>query len=342
MSRRLSAACLLVLAAACTPTAPDPTAAPPAAAMTVPGNATSDPGTAAPATVAPASTSTGADLPPPVCTGAEPEQGERLAFFASAALCPELDNVPYPVYRPPIGRPSLEAAVSLLVGGTTEAERAAGLSTGFDVVADADGIEVTVSVDAAGVATVDFLLDGDRWSPGSLAGTTSQLFSFIDPLAATVFAYPEVTALDRSTLCWGDAGCTGVTTRRDWEGGLFSNGGVLFHRDCDLVRVWSDPLASYCLVAGAAPLAPATVVDVTSDDVLFMRSGPDARYRDVGRLAPGATVEVLDASEVASDGGLWRLVTNPEGEVGWVNAAFLDIERSPQEKLIDAFVAFAD
>lgn len=43
----------------------------------------------------------------------------------------------------------------------------------------------------------------------------------------------------------------------------------------------------------------------------------------------------------AGDGGSWHLLQTASGP-GWANGAFLDIPRTPEESLVDAFVAFAE
>ncbi len=236
--------------------------------------------------------------------------------------------------------PTLQERVTLRVRGARSYESLDGLSSGFDTVEERDQIEVVVDVDPAGIATVDFLIDGQRWDPGMRASASSQYLSFVEPLEATVFADPTVTGLDRSTLCWGESGCTGITTRETWKGMLFVNHGIL----CDPLDLaygdWS------CDVRDGGTYG-ALVVDVVPDDVLNMRSGPGTAYFVVATLEPHATVEVLENNRLATDGALWRVVRADNGEIGWVNARFLrnsiagNDDRTMEERLVDAFVDFA-
>ncbi len=226
----------------------------------------------------------------------------------------------YPVYRPGDETPTLEQALSALVVGMTPAERAFGLSTGFDFVPEADQIEVVAEIDADGIAHVDFRIGDERWDPGSRAGTSHQLFSFLDPLEATVFHHPEVLGLDRSTLCWGESACEGISSRATWEGMLLVNAGVLTHGGCspELARWYPNQCTLEGVLAESA--LTATVADVPAGDTLNVRAGPGVEYFRTGELAPGAVVRVTDESALATDGGTWRLT-----ELGWVNASFLDL-----------------
>jgi len=292
----------------------------------------------APSTVPPSMPPVTTTPQPPACDAQTPraEVGTALAFFAICGRG-EIGNL-YPVFRPARTEFSLLRSLELLVAGTRESERAMGLVTGFDWVDDADAITMIVDLDTDGVLTVDFRLGDNRWDPRSLAATSTQLLSFLRPLHATVFAFPEVSALDNSTLCWGEASCEGVTTRENWRAQMFLNEGVLFHRGCSLLFATES---SGCRVAEVAVRTQATVVNVTEDDMLNLRAGAGVAYPEIGALAPGAGVEVLEASDVADDGGLWRLVRSEKGVVGWVNSAYLQLERTEEEALMDLFVAFA-
>ena len=251
------------------------------------------------------------------CRDAEMVQpvGTVLAFYAAC----DSGSVLYPVYRPGSLPPTLEQALSMLVVGTAPEERKFGLSTGFDFVEEVDLIEVVVDINRGGVAHVDFRVGGERWHPGGRASTSHQLFSFLDPLLATVFQNAEVGGLDRSTLCWGESDCTGVTSRAAWEGMLFVNTDTLTHGGCtlELARWYPDQ----CTLEGvlAVPTQTATVVNVAVGDTLSVRAGPGVEYFQAAELAPGADVEITGESATAADGGMWRLT-----ELGWVNGAFLD------------------
>lgn len=284
--------------------------------------------------------------PPPPEPGGDCDRSLRLAnihyqlaFFSICQTDP--NGPPFPVLRRMDQPPSLQEKVAMLVAGSRVVELDDGLATGFDSVDERNEIEVVVDVDPAGIATVDFRIGDQRWHPGSRASASAQLASFKDPLMATVFSEPSVTALDKSTLCWGESDCSGFTTRETWEGMLFVNHGVM----CDLAHYAQQSWG--CTVADAAVTYQAVVVDVASDDVLNMRSGPGVAYFKVGELQPGSTVDVLDHLRPAEDGAWWRLVRTEPGDVGWVNASFLTnaataaSNRTEAEQLADTFVEFA-
>lgn len=320
---RVAAVLILLVAAACTPVGE------PEATTTIP------PATSLPA-VETTSPSTTAPSPPPCMTETpHARPGDRFAFFSLCEADPT--GLPYPVYRPEEYDLSLWQTVERLVAGTTQEERAFGLGTGFDGVPERDRIEVQVDVDDRGVATVAFLLDGKAWSPVA-AATSDAAIRFLGPLYATVFTRREVTVLDSPAVCWGATECDGTITREHWQGSMFVDDGVLFHRGCTLLAA-REGLA--CTVDDVPTRTRAVVVNVASDDVLNVRSGAGVAYFQVATLPPGVPVEVLDASDVASDGGLWRLVRSSGGVVGWVNAFYLDLDRTPEEALVDLFVAFA-
>ena len=65
----------------------------------------------------------------------------------------------------------------------------------------------------------------------------------------------------------------------------------------------------------------ARVVDVASDDVLNVRSGPGVAFDIVATLGHQATdILVVDSAENG-----WNLILGPTGQVGWVNGAFLEL-----------------
>ena len=342
----LLAVSLVVIAAACGDAAgPDdsaPATTAPETTTTTIVDTTTSPTTTSPTTTSPRPTTTIPEDDPPLgdCTRSLRLRNVdyHLAFFAQCQAEPHAPV--FPVYRKVGEAPSLQEKITMLLRGTRDFEAQDGLTSGFDWVEERDQIEVTVAVDAAGVATVDFLIDGERWNPGSRASTSAQYFSFMDPLEATVFSDPAVTALDRSTLCWGESGCTGTLTRETWEGMLFTNYGILCDPEHAADQSWG------CLPHDESTYR-ATVVNVAADDVLNVRSGPGAGYFKIGAVAPNATVEVLENSRHSTDGALWRLVRYGGGEIGWVNSAFLvnsavlTGDRTAGEQLADAFVEFA-
>lgn len=262
----------------------------------------------------------------------------QLAFFS---LCQtEPNSPPFPIYRKMEEPPSLQDKLEHLVRGARSYEIEDGLATGFDFVDERDEIDVVANVNSAGTATVDFRINGERWHPGSRASASAQYLSFMDPLEATVFSDAAVTGLDRSTLCWGESDCAGITSRETWEGMLFVNYGLL----CDPARA---AMQDWGCTARDTTTYAADVVGVSTDDVLNMRSGPGVAYFKIGALQPTATVEVLENHRPAADGTLWRLVRNESGDVGWVNASFLANsaartgDRTDAEDLVDRFVEFA-
>lgn len=297
-----------------------------------------------PATTVASTTSTGATVPPDdedtTCADAEMSQpdGTALTFYA---LCAGPSGVPYPIYRPGRTMPTLEQSIVALLEGTTPAERAIGLHTGFDGLADAGDVDVIASIDDDGVAHVEMTIDGEPWIADTAAWSSSQLLSLLDPLHATVFATPEVTGLNMATFCFDQIACDRIVTRTEWEGMLLANTGTLFHGGCTPETAWWHP--DRCTVDGilGQQTAPATVTGVADDDVLVIRSGPGTEYFQHGELTPGATVAATAAADLATDSGTWILVDGGSQGVGWVNAAFLDIARTPEEELVDAFATFA-
>ncbi len=289
----------------------------------VPPATTSTPSTT---TTLPASTTT---VPLQGCFNSEPvkPEGSVLFFFAQCAF-DELQ----PVYRVADQPPTLQEALEAMVAGVTPEEEEFGLATGFDFVDDAEQIKVEVAIDEDGFTTIDFRIGDQRWHPGSLAGTSAQLFSFFDPIAAVVFSYPQVTELDRSTLCWGESGCGGITTPAEWEMSLFLDPGVLLRGGCTHeLASWYPELCTFEGVLSQLTQS-ATVVDVADDDVLNVRAGPGAGYLRIEQLAPGAEVEITSIAATVDDGAQWRLTA-----LGWVNARFLDGPRACDPTSIAAF-----
>jgi uncharacterized protein YgiM (DUF1202 family) len=296
------------------------------------------------------------EIPAPTTTSSMPTQSEpragscadreisqpsdtALTFYA---VCEGPQQAPYPIYRHPGGtRPTLEQSVTALLAGTTSDEQAAGLYTGFDGIDEGKSADVSALINSNGVARVTLVVDGQRWVPDTAAWSSDQLLSLLDPLYATVFATPEVTALDMSSLCFEQVACNRIVTRAEWEGMLLTNTGTVLHDDCTPELAWTYP--ERCTIDGilAEPTVPATVTGVAQNDVLNLRSGPGAEYFVHGELDPGATVAVTTAADVAVDGGVWSLVDAGREGVGWVNAAFLDVARTPAEEFVDAFIAFA-
>ena len=266
--------------------------------------------------------STEADLP---CESERGEQTGTVIFYASCG--PGLNSAVVPVFRDTPTQPDLQGALQALVSGTTEAENSRGLSSGFDSVEERSEIVVLVEVGADDVAVIDFTIDGTRWNPGTRAGTTTQLLSFLDPLEATVFAMSNAAALDHSGQCWGEADCDGVTTREDWAGRLFVNFGTLTDGNCFPAK---SPLGSSGCTFGAAvtssPLLNATVTGVSDGETLVVRAGPGRDYFPITELGSADGVTVTDRVTEAPDGRPWQLIVHSRGIGGWVDATFLEIE----------------
>lgn len=159
------------------------------------------------------------------------------------ALCQDPFMLPQALARPYVVPTTLQAVLAALVLGTSLEEQQVGLYVGFDSVeaTEREQIAVTAEHSTNGLLTVDFLFDGGRWGPGILAGTSNQLFEFVDPLYATVFQFPQVAALDMTTMCWGELDCTGVLLRSDWEAMVAGNHGRDVGPGCGLRGAWFDP-----------------------------------------------------------------------------------------------------
>ncbi|NNF65102.1 MAG: hypothetical protein HKN07_12715 [Acidimicrobiia bacterium] len=293
------------------------------------------PGTVPPATVVsptsmpPVATTDAPD--PPVTTtsaptttaapdnGCEPLSGgldvgtNEVVFFANC------DGSAHPVVRE-AGDTGLESALQALVSGLTQEERHSGLHTGFEEVAERAEIDVVASIDD-GLAEIDFVIGQNRWQPGQRASTSSQLLSFIDPIYATVFAFPEVDALDLSTMCWGEADCSGTLEREVWEATVFLNDGLIVNAGCDVLLAVSSP---ECRVDATAFIDTAAVANVATDDTLNLRAGPGVNYLVVAEVGPSDDLRLSDRFFGTEDGAEWRLVQTESGDIGWVNEAFLD------------------
>jgi hypothetical protein len=283
----------------------------------------------------------------PGCGESEPEArpGWVLAFYA---ICEAGTTAPYPVYR---ATDDDRDELALLILGTNTREQARGLSTGWDSVPveERQRISLEVSRSPDNVLTLEFTIDGEEWRPGQLASASAQLQSFLDPLQATIFATEaNAAAIDLSNLCWGEMGCgpagSNVATRADWEGGLFVNYGLITAPGCDLE--WSYFVDGACSIHDAATAYDGRVINVADDDMLNVRSGPGVEYFRVAEVEPGGRVLALVPKAPATDGGLWQTVRLLDGTTGWVNSAFIAPasqlgDRTPEEQLSDALVAFA-
>lgn len=258
------------------------------------------------------------------------EGGGQPSFYA---YCPAWGGPPRPIYRGDY-EVTLEEALNSLLIGTTAEERERGLMTGFDRIEGGASVEFELT---NGILDFEILADGEPWKPGSMASTSSSLLSFIEPLYATAFAFPEVTRIDMSTHCWGEMGCGESVSRSDWVDSLFQNDHVLLHEGCDLAQSYFQPRCN----AVTQTTIGSAIVQVDSDDILNMRTAADPSAGTIGALRPGDLVAVTRASAVAPDGGLWVLVWAPSGQPGWVNNAYLAYELTTQESIIHTIIEFA-
>lgn len=252
------------------------------------------------------------------------------SFFA---WCPAASFVPVAIYRD-AWSDDVTAALTSLARGTTEDEQAQGYMVGFDVIDDGAEIMVETQIDGDGVLTFDIHVDGESWDPGNAASTSAQLFSFVNPLYATVFHFSEVQAIDMTTHCWGEMGCDQIVSRAEWESTLFLNGEVLIGAGCSLAMYGNN--STLCTIDSREPIGAASV-DVEPGDRLNVRANPSAEGAFITSLSPGTVVKRLEAVEVANDGGTWRLI-NVRDTTGWVNEAFLSWDKSEAEILIEAFI----
>lgn len=178
----------------------------------------------------------------PECLGSAPQRPGNTEIVIYV-LCDLNTALPYPLIRLAVDGPSpITSTIMSLIHGTTEGERQAGLSVGFDTVPleERQEIEVTTDLDDDGVLHVEFLRQDEIWSPGQLASTSSQLLSFIDPVLATAFQFPDVAAIDLSSMCWGETQCDQVLKRSLWEKMVSINSGRSVGEGCGLIGAWLD------------------------------------------------------------------------------------------------------
>lgn len=248
--------------------------------------------------------------------------GTAVAFYA---LCSGHPGVPYPVYREGSTPPTLEQSLAQLLAGTTSEERESGVFAPFDSIDGMAEVQISATIDDNGTAHVELSRDGEPWLADTASWSSDQLNSLLDPLHATVFAQPEVTGLDMTTLCFEQIACDRTVTRAEWAGILFSNTGTLIHDTCTVEHAWLEP--NRCTLDGvlAATTFAGTVADIQSGDTLKVRAGPGSEFFILDELNLGRMLVVTNATSPASDGALWRIVDSGTSETGWVNASFLDI-----------------
>lgn len=158
----------------------------------------SNQGAGAPADPTPPS-SAATDRPGPTCAvpDAEPSAGEVLVstFFHCGPADPRRPLVSVERAVPATGS-AVQEAVEELMAGANPQELAAGLTSG--VPDAAVGAPVQVSIDGAGVATVEVDYD---FSTVDNFSTSSVTLAFVEPLWATVLQFDTVTAVDLGQFC---------------------------------------------------------------------------------------------------------------------------------------------
>ncbi|MEA1903427.1 MAG: hypothetical protein U9N56_07865 [Actinomycetota bacterium] len=223
-----------------------------------------------------------------------------IAFFTLCNGDPGLP--PIPIYQAG-PEPTLEQAVTALVTSDFGPE----------------GLTVDITLNSEGVARVAVLDEsGQTWDPGSL--TSHQVLSLFDPLFATVFHFPEVEGVDRSTLCWGETVCSGVTTREEWASTLFINTGALLTRECDLEAVWRN--VDECTLQGAVATQHFETVSREAGSTVY--AGPGTNFIPVEELELGDFVAVLERRTTDSEGAEWDLVLTELGTHGWMLGGVLE------------------
>lgn len=110
--------------------------------------------------------------------------GDTNGLFPSPRALPRL----IPVTRD--AQVKLRGTLAALLAGTTEDERRAGFSSWF--YTDTAGMLNNVTLDATGVATVDF---ADFSGIMNNASTSGGIGGLLTQLGATVFQFPEVNAV---------------------------------------------------------------------------------------------------------------------------------------------------
>jgi uncharacterized protein YgiM (DUF1202 family) len=93
-------------------------------------------------------------------------------------------------------------------------------------------------------------------------------------------------------------------------------------KSMDWVRI-SLPATAKCYVS-AKHLADGTV----TVENLNVRCGPGATYRDIGKLAKGSKVEILEKK------GGWVQIKPPAECSGWINAELVDLQAAPAPPVV--------
>jgi hypothetical protein len=162
---------------------------------------------------------------------------------------------------------------------------------------EASRIAVEADIDGAGILHLEFVLDGEPWRPGTLAGTSFQAFSFVDPLYATVFQFPKVTGIGPGSLCWGELDCTQVLTREMWEFMVGANARRGVGPGCGMLGAWFDPAcgASLPLCGDGLEIVPGAE-GATGSAVYYLEiAAPEPCFMELD-----GTVTVLSADGTAA------------------------------------------
>lgn len=211
--------------------------------------------------------------------------------------------LPQPLARPLMVPTTVQGAIAALVLGTSPEEQQEGLYVGFDFVDEAEREQITVTAELSinGLLTLDFLLSGGRWGPGTLAGRSNQLFGFVDPLYATVFQFPEVAALDVTRMCWGELDCTDALLRSDWEAMVAGNHGRDVGHGCGLRGAWFDPACGADVPGCGTELKVVPVMEGATGSAVYgleLSAASPCFVNWTGR----AVVETADGAELPVEG----------------------------------------
>jgi hypothetical protein len=187
-------------------------------------------------------------------TPSDPRDGRAWVFL----FCGDGSGPLYPVAHPISDhgdQDPLEQVLGRLLSGPRPHRAEAGLWTGFDIVSEYSDLDIAVTYAEDGTVAVSFDLDG---RPSTLPDDANP-DHFIEPVLATVFQFPFVTAVDLSAFC--RSFCPDPIPRSDWEASLAARG-VRIAEGCDAVTTWNDPA---CAAWEMPQPCPADAVDLVLD-----------------------------------------------------------------------------
>ena len=212
-----------------------------------------------------------------------------------------------PVTRAVRGTPDVAAnAIRALLSGPTPAEAEAGLSSALPDATLLLGITIS-----DGIATVDLSQEFEQGG-GS--------FGMLSRLAQVVYTLTQFDTID-SVVFWIDGELVTV----------FSGEGILLEdpvdrSDYESILPLTAPATRWTQselpsLDGVVIEAQRTVVLVTADDVLNVRSGAGVDNPIIGMLEPGAVIRVTGGRRAVGS-SVWLEIAVPGG-TGWVNGRFL-------------------